>query len=353
MLATRTRLRWWFGGSFTLGAIAVAALGQRAAAGPSVTPAAIELAVPAEPAVPVRVVAAEDAAPAPRPQPALAFGFVIETVDRGVYMKLADGTGIAHGKVRVIHEPDGIEWNGIAQVAPRAVPARLRDALGAQVAIGACVGTLDGFAVVARASGDGDWDAARLFREGEAQDLVAHVRGGECLSKLPAHGAFARDVALAPAAVGVQVALDPDTAARVKADLYATDAARTQAESYADPGYGDEAYPPWREAVAVSKIAYVHPLTHERWIAIRAFTGGGCGERTFDLAGLYRQSGTGALTRVWVGKDEQIEQLVDVDNDGTFDMITAPSEFDVASQLLDATGAEHQVVRVPYYGCPC
>lgn len=364
-LATQVALWCSVAGAVVLGS--VAAVGTAHAVhgrGEIVRGATVrELAMPTELLAPaVRAGAHEDPAPIVRAD-SLAYAFVFQ-VGKDSYVKLAGDADAIRHRAPTLIAGDG-EAAAIAAVDPRRLPESTRMWLGHQVVVdGACTATIDGFAIVARLtgttpyagidSGDGEhdaaWTAATAFDKGTR---VLAARLSRCT------GTWARDAALPGAVVGAEEPTTADIAARVKADLFASPLAREADAGWDDPQWSlDAADPaeklPWRQRLDLTVKTYAHEQNaRERWITVRGMIGGGCGERTVDLSAVYKLDATGALTRVWLGSGMTITNLVDVDGDGTFELVGAAGFVESRAVLMRADGTELDAVAVPFYGCPC
>ncbi len=288
----------------------------------------------------------------------LRYAFVIDEPG-ATYVKLTGAVdGVKHGKPTLAHGE--YEWAATADVAPADLPAH-RALLGRTLAIdGTCTATVTGFAILARLTGDPAyaglhdeaWHARSVFAHG-TQQLVAKL-SNTCAPKPDQRDRFARDAVLPAAVVGTEVPLDVTDQLAVEADLFASDVATAADARWDDPSWGepDPKEKPWRAVVDVTTKAYTHATTGERWITIRAFYGGSCGMKTVDVVAIYRER-AGKRTRVWSGTDEDVARLVDVDNDGTFELLAHSGFGDDRDALQTLANVTLDDVALPYFGCPC
>lgn len=142
----------------------------------------------------------------------------------------------------------------------------------------------------------------------------------------------------------------PVTAAAATAPAEFVDAARADALT-TEPGV--RALQIWRDHESapfpIASRVVQHPLTHARWIVVHAeWLADDCHDPSFALTAVYRLDGD-ALVRTSVASVhvDLDAELIDLANDGTFELIDADSVIDLAGNVL-ATRPD----RVPD-GCGC
>lgn len=329
-------------GSSLLGAIA---LRERAA---QALPIASEPAI-SEPVAAVERATVTETAPIDRADPR-AYAFVITAGDAS-YVQLStrpeDFAGTP-GAARMVDEP------ALTVVAPIAGSARFQRFVGMHVLVdGTCEATVTGLVKISRLSGtpiyagidagDGTWTARQVVEHGETVLAAALDR--------PCTGTWARDAALPPLLRGIEVPVTPALAAAVRADLLASEAATAPDADWAAQKAGD-----WRASadLVVDTRMVVHPVTGVGWLFVHARVGGGCGGPNANLTGVYRIATGGAFVRTaaYSGELERIDDIIDIDADGRFELRTMTG-FLANAMLTDADGTELEESVVPYFGCPC
>lgn len=280
------------------------------------------------------------------------------------YMRLTevgDGRDVAmpkHGKLR-LHSADGVE-SAIATVRDSDVPIGYRRWQDRDVIVdNNCRTTVTGFAVVARLTGDtgyagieaSKWTAKTVFDSG-AKVLAAKL--ADC------DGTFARDAAL-PAVVVPDSIEDETLASRARAALIASEAAHdTQSEYtkfYAEYDADGEAHGNWWDEKYVNFDTRVvrHPTTGVTWVSIHGSLDHSCGDPTVNVWGLFRVETDGTLAPVQLRKLDdlwEIDQLVDIDNDGELELIGKPW-LGLDTVVVRANSEELSRLELPFFGCPC
>ncbi len=329
-------------GSSLLGAIA---LHERAAQA---------LPIASEPAISEPVAAAErvtvgETAPIDRADPR-AYAFVITAGDT-TYVQLStkpeDYAGTP-GAARMVDEP------ALTVVAPIAGAARFQGFIGTHVLVdGTCEATVTGLVKISRLSGtpshagiegtDGTWTAREVVAHGES--VLAAALDRRCT------GTWARAAALPPLLRGIEVPVTPALAAAAGADLLASEEAKGPDADWAEQQAGN-----WRASadLVVDTRMVVHPVTGVGWLFVHARVGGGCGGPSANLSGVYRVATSGAFVRTAIssGELERIDDIIDVDADGRFELRTLTG-FLPNPTLTDADGTKLEESVVPYFGCPC
>lgn len=263
-----------------------------------------------------------------------------------------------HGKPR-LSSADGVE-SAIATVKESDVPIAYRRWQDRDVVVdNNCRTTVTGFAVVARLTGDtgyagiedSKWTAKNVFDSG-AKVLAAKL--ADC------DGTFARDAAL-PAVVVPEPIEDEALASRARAALIASAAAHDTQSEYAKyysqyEGDGEPHGNWWDEQyVNFSTRVVRHPTTGVTWVSIHGSMDHGCGDPTVNVWGLFRVERDGTLAPVQLRKLDdlwEIDQLVDIDNDGQLELIGKPW-LGLDTIVVRANGEELERLQLPFYGCPC
>ena len=263
------------------------------------------------------------------------------------------GSGLAmprHGAIT--HVEDDYAHGAIAPVALRDVPQLYASWLGRSFRIdGHCEASIVGFAVVARLSGDpsyagvDDWSAANVMKAG-APVLAAKLDG--CT------GSLARDASL-PAIVFPDKLQDAalEQAAR-DAMLGSALAAETQRDwdvqvkNYgATPGK-------WTVDAEITTQVLRHPRTGETFVSAQAQVSTVCGAPDANLWMLYRvtEHGLVPVHQRKLTALQTIDQLVDIDGDGDFELVGHPW-LNNEQLVTRSTGETLESFATPYFGCPC
>src|SRR5262249_37452037 len=122
---------------------------------------------------------------------------------------------------------------------------------------------------------------------------------------------------LSPAVVGAK--LDSTSlVAAARVDLFAGELARQTQDEWRAAGLTGD----WRTEVPVTALAARHDKTHETWIVLHAHRDAGCGDHEVNILAVYHANDNGTVTRISVEHVDidSIEQLVDVDGDGQFEI---------------------------------
>ncbi len=265
------------------------------------------------------------------------------------YVRLADDELPAHAPPRLI-EQDGLSI-AIADVAPRELPTAERAWLGRRVRVDAsCDATVTGFAVVARLAGDPvyagrddlAWTADGVLANGQVM-LAARLDG--CT------GSYARDAALADPVAPVALA-DPVLALRARAIALASDPVRAAQREWQAMGRSGWWYDD--AAASVTTEVFRHPKTGARWVMVHATIEHDCADPAANVLALFRVAADGELVPVQVRalSLETIERLIDVDGDGSWELIGRPW-LGLDRVLESASGEELDRIAVPLFGCPC
>ena len=129
-----------------------------------------------------------------------------------------------------------------------------------------------------------------------------------------------------------------------------SDAARTMQARWEE---GDN-HDAWSDHVPITTQVLRHPKTGVTWVVARAYQEHGCGEPDINLFGLFKVEPDGSLwwTHVRPFELDTIDEILDVDGDGDFEIIGRPwLGLDRVFETASGNELEHQVL--PFYGCPC
>jgi len=314
-----------------------------AAAVPTAEPIHVHVAIPASVTVPE--------------PPASAQVSLVFHLGGSAYVKLADLAGEdaeampRHGKA--VRIDDDHVYAAIAPVLERDVPLAYRTWKDRTVSVdGTCRTKVAGFAVVARLTGDpgyaGEelevWTPATVMTHG-APVLAVRLEG--CAGA----GSVAGD-ADATTIVVPDVTEDASLAAAGKELVLASedaDAAQREWDEIGQPGaWHDNEFTAWSTQVVR------HPRTGERFLSVHASHFADCGGAQINIWHLYRIGPAGELVRVSssAGELTEIDELIDVDGDGTFEILgrTWPGG---ERRLVDADGETITALELPFYGCAC
>lgn len=300
---------------------------------------------------------ASEASADPAPPPI----FFVFRAGTETYMRLADAASAQpkHAAPRLVQDESA--QVALAAIADADVPARHRAWLGKEVVVdGACRAKITGFAIASRLTGDPmyagsareAWNAASVMELGAPVIAARLDRSDRCI------GTFARDAAAAPVAFP-QIIKNAQLAQTARSALLASDAARAMQRDWdqaqrdrAERGVGDS----WWEHAEITTKILRHPRTGETFVAVHAYRGGECGELTINVWGWYRAAADGSIAPIHVARfDEElntIDRIVDVDNDGTFELIGRPW-LGLDQVLAEADGSELDRAELRFYGCAC
>lgn len=253
----------------------------------------------------------------------------------------------------VLFATDGVDGVAIAAVEPARLPEPARAWRDRVVVVGgACREQLAAFAYIGRATGDlaynnddhghhPPWTPAWIAERGR---VVLAARLSRC------SGAFAQ-----PAAAATAVAFERVTgnaasaaAAKARAALLASSFAAKAADDWREA----EVTTPWTQDVRVDVIVARDPRNHATWVSARVHTRFRSGQPFASFWGLFRLQADGSLEQVALLEPrlEQINSLVDLDGDGTPELIgSALVKGEIA---LDAHGDVISELAVPWVvGC--
>jgi len=273
------------------------------------------------------------------------FSFVIRVAGKG-YIRIGEDDVVPHARPKLISE-DGTQ-TAIAPVNLDELPEYLRAWSNREIILdNKCHTHVVGFAKLAQLTGDpgyaGDdkpWSAGSVMEHGEPR-IVAKL--GDC------EGTWARAASESPVAVGITAESGPLVAA-ARVDLFAGELAKqTQDEWRAAKLEGD-----WRTEVPITALVARHPVTNERWVVLHARRGGGCGDHEVNILAAYRVNDDGTVTRVHAQTVdlESIQQLIDIDGDGTFEVIGTRA-WGLDRAFIDLHGNSLSTLPLQFYGCPC
>jgi hypothetical protein len=258
-----------------------------------------------------------------------------------------------HGKPKLAD--DDYVTSAIAPIAEANIPAAQRDWLGTRVVVdGTCTARVTQLAVVSRLTGypsyagvenatDDKWTAAAALEHG-ARFLAAKL--DNC-----AGGTFARRASLAPVVIP-PVIDDAPLAAAALAALSASPEVKAGATEWAEYQQAGN----WVDDEYTARDVRVvrHPTTGVTWVSAHLYYGGGCGAPNLSVWGLYRVDDDGTLVRAKtsLGQLTQIDQLVDLDNDGELEVIGRPW-LGTERAVQAADGSTLATLSLPLYACPC
>lgn len=268
------------------------------------------------------------------------------------WVALDDGSAsdmTAHGRPVVVDDS-----TAIARVKASRLPATTRAWRGKDVLVdGTCRDKLEKFAYIARVDGtpeyasDGGGDA-----HWTAKTIAAH--GNVVLAARLSHckGTFAQPADAATAVVFERVTGAAASAPAAKAHdvLMASSFATKAAEDWKSVSS------PWTKDVRFDVIVARDPRRGTTWVSAHAHTDGvSCGYPSASFWGLFRVRADGSLEQVALRALDnlgQIDALVDLDGDGTPDVLGS-SLLPTGPVALDADGDTISELAVPFFGCPC
>ncbi|MGE0547324.1 MAG: hypothetical protein AB7O24_08865 [Kofleriaceae bacterium] len=303
-----------------------------------------------------RVVQLQTEPPAPARTMELALVF---EAGGGSYVKLADlstGPDDAHRQVVPPHDPFAlIDRDGgaavIGHIPDSDVPAIYRSWKGRTVVVdGTCTATVTEFAVVSRLIGDTGYADVP---DGKGWDVDSVMRNGGAMlaAKLDrCTGSYARDAALSPVAVPVAIE-NRALVAKAKAALLASQPAKAIQREWIELGNTGK----WHTDAELIARVLRHPTTGATFVSIQSKVDNECGGVSDNAWGLYRVEAGNTITPVTVrrlGEVSTIEQLIDVDSDGSFEIL-GQSWLGLDTLYTTAAGELIEQLRVPFYGCPC
>lgn len=260
---------------------------------------------------------------------------LVFSVGKQTFVKLGSADGIEHGKAKHV-KLEGMD----AAIAP---VTREHPWLGREVIVdGTCKAKVTELAIVARLQGwDESYTAKQILDEG-APVLAGKLDG--------CSGKFARPAEL-PAVVMPISLDDAPLAAKAKALVLAsTPAVETSREWLNDYEKSD-----WQSEAQWDIRVFKHPLTGQTWVSAHAYNEWGCGEPEVNIWGLFRVSHDGKLTATQLrnlGDLVRIDQLIDVEGDGEFELLGHPW---LGTEQLLTHGSGEAIDDVPlvFIGCPC
>lgn len=345
------------------GAAAVAGVGLTVYSVVSARPAPAPVCLEIKPTVIAPPVVAEPPKPVLSSEVRLAF-----TADGASYVKLAevgnraseDGEpartdGLAmprHGAARLVE--DDYVRSSVATVAVSDVPMMYASWLGRRFRIDEhCEASVVGFAVVARLTGEPSyaaieneaWTASNVMKAGQPV-LAAKLDGCK--------GTLARDAALSPIVfpdVRHDAALED--AAR-DALLRSKLAAETQRE-WDVQRQDDHTVPAtWTANAELTAKVLRHPTTGKTFVSVQLAVASGCGAPEANIWALYEQTDGGLRPVVErkMSDIQTIDQLVDIDGDGSFEMVGSPW-INNEQVILRPSGERLESLATQFYGCPC
>lgn len=260
---------------------------------------------------------------------------LVFSVGKQTFVKLGSADGIKHGKAKHV-KVDGMDA-AIAKVTSE------HPWFGREVIVdGTCTAKVTELAIVARLQG---WD--EKYTASDVMDEGMPVLAGKLDG---CQGKYARPAAL-PAVV-VPEAIENDVlAAQAKALVLASrPAEETTHEWLTDYEQSD-----WQSQAHWDIRVFKHPLTGQTWVSAHAYNEWGCGEPQVNVWGLFRVSADGKLTATQLrnlGEMVRIDQLIDVEGDGEFEVLGQPW-LGTEQLLTHASGETIDDVPLAFIGCPC
>lgn len=229
---------------------------------------------------------------------------------------------------------------------------------GKQLVVGTnCRAQVTGFAVAASFVGDpfavGSWDGEGTPPAFTAKDVFKY--GDRMLvAKLSTScaGRFAREVTAPRAAALTELTATASQIAAARAALVASDVGRQLNDAWAEAGT-KLAWDADPEMKFTTKL-YRHATTGKVFASVHAANGFACGGNEANIWGLYQVEGDVLVPVVERGLEgiTEILELVDVDGDGTPDMI-GKGYLGLGTQIQLADGTVTDGIDVDYVGCPC
>ena len=260
---------------------------------------------------------------------------LVFSVGKQSFVKLGSADGIKHGKAKHV-KVDSMDA-AIASVKLE------HPWLGREVIVdGTCKAKVTELAIVARLDGWDDHYTAKQVMEEGAPVLAGKLDG--CAGK------YARPAEL-PAVVAPDVIDNEALAAKAKALVLSSRAAsETSNEWLRDYERSD-----WQAEAQWDIRVFKHPLTGVTWVSAHAYNEWGCGDPQVNVWGLFRVSSDGKLTATQLrnlGDMVRIDQLIDVEGDGEFELLGRPW-LGTEQLLTHASGEAIDDVPLAFIGCPC
>ncbi|MGE0869530.1 MAG: hypothetical protein AB7P03_13265 [Kofleriaceae bacterium] len=307
--------------------------------------------IAAAPLIPVAERVVQPVAAPPEPAQTMELALVFEA-GGATYLKLAD---LASDLIPPHHPFALVEGEARAAVIGHVndgdVPAPYRPWKGRTVVVdGTCTATVVEFAVVSRLVGDTGY-ADVADGEGWSVDSVMRNGGAMLAAKLDGcTGSYARDAGLSPVAIPIAVE-NRALVAKARAALLASKPSRQIQHEWVELGNTGHWY---SDAELISRVVR-HPTTGVTWVSIQSKIDNECGGIGDNAWGLFRVDAGNTLTPVSVrrlGEVSTIQQLIDVDNDGTFEIL-GESWLGLDTLYTTVDGELIEQLSVPFYGCPC
>jgi hypothetical protein len=260
---------------------------------------------------------------------------LVFSVGKQSFVKLGSADGVKHGKAKHV-KVDGMDA-AIAKVTGE------HPWLGREVMVdGICKAKVTELAIVARLEGYDEAYTTKQNLEEGAPVLAGKLDG--CAGK------YARPAAL-PAVV-IPASIDDDAlAAKAKALVLASRPAEETAHEWLTD-YGKDN---WQAEAQWDIRVFEHPLTGQTWVSAHAYNEWGCGDPAVNIWGLFRVSGDGKLTATQLrdlGDMVRIDQLIDVEGDGEFEVLGRPW-LGTEQLLTHESGEAIDDVPLAFVGCAC
>lgn len=260
---------------------------------------------------------------------------LVFSVGKQTFVKLGSAEGVKHGRTKHV-KVDGLDA-AIAKVTGE------HPWLGREVVVdGTCKAKVTELAIVARLEGWDEHYTAKDVMENGVPVLAGKLDG--CAGK------YARPAEL-PAVVVPEAIENEALAAKAKELVIGSRAASETASEWLRDYERDD----WQAEASWDIRVIKHPLTGVTWVSAHAYNDPGCGSPEVNIWGLFRVRDDGTLTAAQLrilGDMIRIDQLVDVEGDGEFELLGRPW-LGTEQQLTRASGEAIDDVPLAFIGCPC
>lgn len=271
-------------------------------------------------------------------------------VDGTTYLRLStEERATARGAATMTS--DGTVHAVVAPVSVNALPATFKSWANRTVLVdGTCRARVTGFAEVSRVQGDAsnpynyDEDGKEVPVEEWTEQRIVDANVTLAAKLDGCTGTWARAADIKAPIMGSFVD-EPELEERAIADLIALNDDLTQ-KSWAEMG-GEGS---WQDHADITAQSWQHPGTNEKWIFVKAYREGHCGDAGVNLMTAYRVDAAGKMHRsndLSIGYAD-IKQIVDLDGDGQPELLGDNAVYDLASHTHDSIYVDSY-----YYGCGC
>ncbi len=208
--------------------------------------------------------------------------------------------------------------------------------------------------MVSRLTGDpayadaSSWTAASVMKAGRPV-LAAKLDGCK--------GTLARDARLSPIVfpdVRHDAALEKRGLDQLLRSPLAAETQRDWDRQLKELGSDQAAPERWTAPDNIKTQVLRHPRTGATFVSVQIAVPTSCGAPEANIWALYRATDAGLVPVVERKMDDvqSIDQLVDLDGDGTFELLGSPW-ISNEQVILRATGQRLESLVTPFYGCPC